>query len=75
MTDRLLQWGVAVCTLAAVFAIAGANLYRMRPAPPPPPPPSCKVCHCGKASCHKECGEENMCAVRCTGLCENNRGR
>jgi len=32
--------------------------------------PACKVCHCGKTSCHRECGEENMCVLRCEGLCE-----
>lgn len=34
-------------------------------------PPSCKVCHCGKTSCHRECGEENMCNLKCEGLCHS----
>lgn len=34
------------------------------------PRPACKICHCGKTSCHRECGEENMCTLRCEGLCE-----
>jgi len=32
--------------------------------------PACKVCHCGKTSCNRECGEGNMCVLRCEGLCE-----
>lgn len=32
--------------------------------------PVCKVCHCGKSACHRDCGEENMCALRCEGLCQ-----
>lgn len=34
-----------------------------------PPAPACKICHCGKTSCHRDCGEENMCNLRCEGLC------
>jgi hypothetical protein len=32
--------------------------------------PACKVCHCGKMSCDRECSEENMCLTLCEGLCE-----
>lgn len=35
-----------------------------------PPPPACKICHCGKTSCHRDCGEDNMCSLKCEGLCQ-----
>lgn len=35
-----------------------------------PPAPACKVCHCGQTSCHADCGEENMCNLKCEGLCQ-----
>lgn len=31
---------------------------------------ACKVCHCGKVACHSACNEENMCTMRCEGLCK-----
>ena len=34
------------------------------------PPATCKICHCGKELCVKECSEESMCAMRCEGLCQ-----
>lgn len=37
------------------------------------PPPTCKVCHCGKVSCHRDCGEENMCNLKCEGLCQKQK--
>jgi len=38
-----------------------------------PKPPICKICHCGKTSCHQECGAENMCVMRCEGLCQKKK--
>lgn len=32
--------------------------------------PACRVCHCGQSACHRECGEDAMCAARCEGLCK-----
>lgn len=37
--------------------------------------PVCKVCHCGQISCHRDCGEENMCMLRCEGLCQKKIGK
>ena len=41
--------------------------------PIPIPKPTCKVCHCGQTTCHRECSEENMCAMRCEGLCKRGK--
>ncbi len=35
--------------------------------------PACKICHCGKGSCHRECGEDAMCTMRCEGLCRKTK--
>jgi len=34
------------------------------------PRPACKICHCRKVLCHRNCGEENMCNLKCEGLCQ-----
>ncbi len=35
--------------------------------------PACKICHCGKKACHRECGEDAMCTMRCEGLCRKTK--
>lgn len=53
-----------------VLLIAIPAPYQTIPLPKPPKTPACKVCHCAKTSCHRECGEEAMCNMRCEGLCK-----
>ena len=42
---------------------------------PKQPAPLCKICHCHKAQCSAQCGEENMCNLRCEGLCKQSTRR
>lgn len=63
-------WWFADVLLAGILIaiLTAAQLYVVYHTPQPVPPP-CKICHCHKVSCHRECGEENMCVLRCEGLC------
>ena len=67
MKDNEGVWLIIV--LMCMVALATLAIYHDDPAPKPQPP-ACRVCHCGKVQCHKECSEENMCAMRCADLCK-----
>jgi len=66
---------IALCAFTDLFVIPA--LEKRHPQSqnlphytPKPPAPACKVCHCGQTSCHRDCGTENMCNMRCEGLCK-----
>jgi hypothetical protein len=66
MTERTQTYLVSGGIVAFILFLLGL-LFSI---PLPPQAPACKVCHCGKVSCNAACSEENMCAVRCEGLCK-----
>lgn len=55
--------------------VRGAYQYHSKPSIQlvEPPRAKCKICHCGQTFCHRECGEENMCNLRCEGLCQTKK--
>jgi hypothetical protein len=60
----------AVTLLALALAVCALMDFFGQPRPQKPTPPVCKVCHCGKTSCHRECSDENMCVLHCERLCK-----
>jgi hypothetical protein len=60
-----------LATLAG-FGVIGLGLLLLSAAPVRKtyPPVICRTCHCGKEFCVRECTEENMCAMRCEGMCQ-----
>ena len=56
--------------IAIVLAILGLLIVLLSIPLPQKIAPQCKVCHCGKTQCHRECGEDNMCNLKCEGLCK-----
>ena len=61
---------VLLVTIALVISTANTfSAYKKTHRHVAPAVPACKVCHCGKVNCHAACSEENMCAMRCEGLC------
>jgi len=59
-------------TFLVVLAITGALLLVAgKTDHTRPQPPACKVCHCGKVSCHRACSEESMCVMQCERLCKH----
>lgn len=79
MRDAL-KWAAAVLlagTVLVVVFLFTSNFiqavfhYQSKPAIQlVDPKPVCKICHCHKTFCHRECGEENMCILKCEGLCQ-----
>lgn len=39
-----------------------------------PASPECKICHCHKTLCARECSEETMCVMQCQRLCDKRKG-
>jgi hypothetical protein len=59
---------LVICFLISFIGMVGtidAIGFWMVYGPYPKPAVICKVCHCGKTVCSRECSEENMCAVKC----------
>lgn len=61
-TSRLILFIVVVMALA----VAG-KIHRK------PVSPECKICHCHKTLCARECSEETMCAMQCQRLCDRRK--
>jgi len=55
--EFLVYAGLAIAFTGLLLMVAGKMHPNLAP--------TCKVCHCGKTVCSRECSEENMCAVKC----------
>lgn len=59
-------WGLALSLfLMGVIYTAGRGIKSRMPASAP----QCKVCHCHKTKCSKQCSEDSMCEMRCERQC------
>lgn len=58
----------AIAVIGAFFLVMG-HLSLVREETKIKAMPVCKICHCGKTSCHRECDGDMMCMLKCENLC------
>lgn len=67
MTDK--TWRNLICYtwLIVMGSVYFVKFHHRKPAP------ECKICHCHKTLCARECSEESMCAMQCQRLCDRRK--
>ncbi len=62
-SGKVATFFVILVIIGALFIVAGKK------EPQQSQLPDCKICHCHKQICSRQCSEENMCAMRCEKEC------